>query len=104
MKVSSKIILGFMVLMALAVIVVGNQLQTIHQMQAVNHDLSEINLKSATIVVDIQKLAGLLDEDSQKYFALNEPPLLYEQQIADFRSDFLDDVAQLQKNAKSERE
>src|SRR5689334_19592837 len=103
MKVSSKIILGFLVLMVLAILVAGNQLSAIHQMQAVNHDLSEINVKSATIVLEMEKLADLLGEDAKKYFSLSEP-LQYERQLADVHDDFLEGLAGLRSNAKSEGE
>ena len=48
MKVSSKIYCGFLLLMLLAIVVLGNELQAIHQMQLVNQKLSELNVKSAT--------------------------------------------------------
>jgi two-component system sensor histidine kinase GlrK len=102
MKVSSKIISGFLVLMLLAIVVVANQLSAIHQMRAVNQELSEINVKSATTVLQMQKLADLLGEDSRKYFAGLDP--LYAQQIADVRSDFLEDLARLRETARSGRE
>jgi signal transduction histidine kinase len=103
MKVSSKIILGFLVLMVLGILVAANQLSAIHQMQAVNHDLSEINVKSATSVLEMQKLADLLVDDAKKYFALNDP-LLYDGQIVGLRKDFLEALDQLSENAKSQRE
>src|SRR5262245_8207618 len=103
MKVSSKIILGFLVLMVLAGIVVANQLSAIRQMQRANQDVSEIDVTSAKIVLEIQKLAELIKEDSEKYFALGDPAG-YERQLADLRSDFLDALNRLRPNAKSERE
>jgi len=103
MKVSSKIILGFLVLMVLAIIVVINQLSAIHQIRSANQDLSEINVKSATIVQEMQKSIDLLGDDSRKYFVVNDP-LQYEQQIALLREEFVDHVARLRLNVKSPRE
>jgi two-component system sensor histidine kinase GlrK len=102
MKVSSKIISGFLVLMLLALVVLGHQLSAIHQMQAVNRELSEINLRSATTVVEMQRLADLLGEDAYKYFLLLDPQ--YDRQIGDLRNDFLQHLSLLRENAKSERE
>ena len=48
MKVSSKIVSAFLVLMLLAVVVLGNQLTVISQMQKVNRDLFEFDLSAAT--------------------------------------------------------
>ncbi len=102
MRVSRKIISGFLVLTLLAVVIVGNQLNAIHQMQHVNRDLSEINVVSATTALHIKKLVDLLDEDSQKYFAGLDS--VYEHQITGLRSDFLEDLARLRQTANSEHE
>jgi signal transduction histidine kinase len=59
-------------------------------------------LSSATTVLRLQKLTDLLYEDSRKYFVTLDP--IYEKQFADFRSDFVQELAQLQKTAASRRE
>jgi len=102
MKVSTKIITGFLALMLLGMILLVNQLTAIHQMQNVNRELSELNVMSATTVLQVQKLADLLGEDSKKYFASLDP--LYERQMTGFRSDFLEDLDRLRETAKSARE
>jgi hypothetical protein len=104
MKVSSKIIAGFLTVMLLALVVIGYQLFAIGQMQHVNSDLSEINLKSATTVVEMQRLADLLGEDSKKYFGLFVPDPGYDKQIAEIRSDFIDDLNRLRQTVTSPRE
>ena len=48
MKVSSKINAGVLVLVLLALIVLANQLNVIHQMQRMNQELSDIDMKAAT--------------------------------------------------------
>ena len=103
MRVSSKIIAGFLALMLLAIIVVANQLMAIRQMQAVNHDLSEIDVnKSAITVLDMQRLADLLGDDSRKYFATLDS--LYEQHTIRLRDEFSEDLGRLRQSASSERE
>jgi len=102
MKVSSKIISGFLVLMLLALVALGNQLSAIHEMQAVHKELSEYNVSSATTVLELQKFAELLDEDARKYFASLDP--LYDEQIQGFRNDFLHDLTRLRETAKSPEE
>jgi signal transduction histidine kinase len=102
MRVSSKIITGFLVLMLLAIVVVANQLAAIHQMQLVNRDLSEINVSSARTAVEMQKFADLLLEDTKKYFLALDST--YDRQIADVRNDFREDLKRLRGSAKSERE
>src|ERR1700693_5520683 len=102
MKVSSKIISGFFVLMLLALAVLAYQLTVIHQMQSVNHDLSEIDMNSATIVLRLDKTAGLLSEDCKKYFIDLDPG--YEHDITLYHQDFLDDLAEFRRTARSGRE
>src|ERR1051325_1113090 len=102
MKVSSKIIAGFLVLMLMALVVLANQLNVIHRMQSINHDLSEINMNAASAALRMEEVAGVIKEDSRKYFATGDP--IYDQQIADLREEFQASLAGLQKNARSTRE
>jgi two-component system sensor histidine kinase GlrK len=102
MKVSSKIIAGFLVLMLLALVVLANQLNVIHRMQAINRDLSEINMNAASAALRMQEVATVIKEDSRKYFATGDA--IYDQQIVDLREEFQASLTGLQKNARSDRE
>jgi two-component system sensor histidine kinase GlrK len=102
MKVSSKIIAGFLILMLLGLVVLANQLSVIHQMQSINRDLSEINMSAATTVLAMRELTDILNDDSKKYLAGGDP--IYERLIDSFRKEFLDDLAQLQRTVRSDRE
>jgi two-component system sensor histidine kinase GlrK len=102
MKVSSKIIVGFLVLMLLSVIVLVLELSAIHQMQAVNRDLSGINVIAATSVLRLQKLAELLGDDSKKYLGTLYPE--YDGQLSEFRDDFLEELDRLKKTLSTDRE
>src|SRR5262249_34801935 len=99
MKVSSKIYSGFLLLMLLAVIVIGNQWQAIHQMQTVNKELSEINVKSAETVLTLQRVAWVLGQDSTKYLALLHPEYLTI--VEEDRTEFLQYFDDLSKTATS---
>ncbi len=103
MKVSSKIVSAFLVLMLLAVVVLGNQLTVISQMQKVNRDLFEFDLSAATTVLDIQQLTEIINDDSKKYFAVVDPSG-YDKQLTDLRNDFLKDLDTLQKTARFENQ
>ena len=102
MKVSSKIIAGFLVLMLLALVVLAKQLSVIHQMQAINRDLSEIDMNAASVVLRMEEVATVIKEDSRKYFATGDS--IYDQQIADLRQEFQTDLYELKKNGRSDRE
>ena len=103
MKVSSKINAGVLVLVLLALIVLANQLNVIHQMQAINRDVSEIDMNAASTVLRMEELSSFIKEDTRKYFATSDS-LVYERQIADVRQELLDDLAALKKTARSDRE
>src|SRR5262245_38703510 len=103
MRVSSKIIAGFLAVMLLAIIVVANQLMAIQQLRTVNQNLSEIDVaKSAITVLDMQRAADVLGDDAQKYFTGLDP--LYERQMMHVRDDFLEDFDRLRQTATSEPE
>src|SRR5579862_7005710 len=102
MKVSSKITAGFLILMLLAVVVVGNQLSVIHQMHAINRDLSDIDMNAVSTVLHTADVAAIIQEDSRKYFATGDP--IYEQQIADLRDEFQTSLARLRKNPGGDSE
>ena len=86
MKVSSKIIAGFLIVMLLAIVVLANELSVIHQMQSINRELSEIDMNAASTVLRMEEVAAVIKEDSRKYFATGDP--IYDQQITELRQDF----------------
>ncbi len=102
MKVSSKIIAGFLILMLVAIVALANQLSVIHQMQAINHDLSEINMNLASTALRMQELASIVEEDSRKFFVTHDA--IYERQIAEIRQEFLGNLEILEKTGRSKRE
>jgi len=102
MKVSSKIIAGFLILMLVALVALANQLSVIHQMQAINHDLSEINMNLASKALRMEQLASIIEEDSRKFFATRDA--LYERQIAEIRQEFVSNLEFLAKTGRSKTE
>src|SRR5436309_6855407 len=102
MKVSSKIIAGFLILMLVGLVALANQLSVIHQMQAINHDLSEINMNLASTALRLQELASIVAEDSRKFLVTHDT--IYERQIAEIRQEFLGKLEILEKTGRSKRE
>jgi signal transduction histidine kinase len=102
MKVSSKIVAGFLFLILLAIVVLINHLSAIHQIQSANRELSEINLVSAKTAVQMQKLADLIDEVTKKYFSALDKS--YDRQVIDNRDEFQRDILRLRETARSTRE
>src|SRR5437764_1598771 len=102
MKVSSKINSGFLILMLLAIVVLLNQYSVIHRLQAVNTDLSELSMSSATTVLRIKNTEDVLIDDSKKYLSgLGET---YAQQATDGRQEFLARLTELRKTVRSDAE
>jgi len=102
MKVSNKIISGFLILMLLAIAVLANQLFVIHRMQTVNRVLSDIDVNAATTAAEIEKLAKDIRDDSKKYFGVD--PKAYEGQLTEDRTYFLEHIQQLDKTARIDSE
>src|SRR5437870_11134460 len=102
MKVSSKIIAGFLILMLVAIVAIANQLSVIHQMQAINHDLSEINMNLASTALRMQELASIVAEDSRKFLVTHDA--IYERQIGEIRQEFLSKLEILETAGRSKRE
>src|SRR6516165_5039981 len=100
MKVSNKIISGFLILTLLAVVVLANQLNVIHQMQTMNRELSEIDMKAATTALDTEELVENIKFDTRKFFLASQDAI-YEDNIASSRQDFLENLANLRKTARS---
>src|SRR5689334_16342419 len=101
MKVSNKIISGFLVVMLLAIVVLANQLYVIHKIQNLNRGFA-MDANAATTAFDTEKRADLINEDSRKYFAvLGEQ---YEKQVTEDRDDFLADIAKLDTAARTASE
>src|SRR5207247_10156088 len=102
MKVSSKIIAGFLILMLVAIVAIANQLSVIHQMQAINHDLSEINMNLASTALRLQELASIVAEASRKFLVTHDA--IYERQIAEIRQEFLGKLEILEKPGRTKPE
>src|SRR5438034_6587630 len=102
MKVSSKIIAGFLILMLVGLVALANQLSVIHQMQAINHDLSEINMNLASRALRMQERASIVAEDARKFFVTHDA--IYKRQIAESRQECLAKLEILEKPGRSKRE
>jgi signal transduction histidine kinase len=99
MKVSRKIISGFLILMLLATVLVAYELSVIHQMRALNAELADFDVTFAATAVDLDGTAILIKEYSKKYLAVLDP--LYDEKVSYYQKEFLDGLGKLQKNARS---
>jgi len=102
MRVSTKIVLGFAVLLGLACIGLAYQVSVIHQMQSINQVLSAVNLRAASSSLRTMQLGQTLEEFSQKYFVAGDP--IYERQLDGVRQEFLSNLTEMRETVTSERE
>jgi len=103
MKVSTRIVTGFGILLALGVATAAYQISIIDHLQTINRDLSQVNLEAAGIVQDMHQDMFDLEDYSRKYFALGGDSL-YEQELSGIRGDFTTDLTRLESKARTPRE
>jgi two-component system sensor histidine kinase GlrK len=103
MKVSTRIITGFAILLAVSVATTLYQTWMIQRMQSINQDLSQVNFAAAKIVQNMNQEMFDLEDCARKYFVLNGDPV-YERELASVRSDFISDLTQLETKSRTPRE
>jgi signal transduction histidine kinase len=103
MKVSTRIITGFAVLLIVSLAATLYQTWIIQRMQSVNQELSQVNFQAAGIVQNMEQERFDLLDASRKYFVLNGDAV-YAQELADVRADFISDLSQLETKAHTPKE
>lgn len=100
MKVSTRIITGFGVLLILSLATALYQLYMIHRVQTINQNLSKINFTESGIVQAMNQDMFDLEDYSRKYFALRGDPV-YERQLGEIRDEFNSDLDKLVTNQRT---
>ncbi len=103
MRVSTKIIGGFGILLMVAIAALAYQVRLIHELQLINRGLSQVNLEAAATVQTTEQQILDLEVDCKKYFLLNGDRT-YEHVMFDHRNQYSTDLGALSKNAKTPRE
>jgi two-component system sensor histidine kinase GlrK len=100
MKVSSRIISGFGVILLVAIAALAYQVSIIYKMQSINNELSSVNFSAAHVIQKMEHLTGDVEDFVRKYFAVNGEPL-YENELEILRQDLDADVAELRTKART---
>src|SRR5262245_51598785 len=103
MRVSTKIVGGFGLLLLVASAALAYQVMVIAQMRAIDQDLSNVNFAAAETVQKMEQLILDLDKACQKYFAVNGDAL-YEGVLSELRNDFSTQMVALNKSTQTPRE
>src|SRR5215475_14194673 len=103
MRISTRIITEFAVLLILSAATAIYQISIIRRMQRINEDLSQLNFEAASIVQKMNQDMFDLEDYSRKYFVLKGDPL-YERELADIRNSFTTDLTDLVGKARTPKE
>jgi hypothetical protein len=102
MKVSAKTVSGIGLFFIIGLVLVVQQLSTLHQLLAMNRDLTESAMRSGPTVLRLEKISNELTDNSVKFLGTRYPE--YEKVAEVERDDFLQDLARLQAEVSSDRE
>jgi len=102
MKVSTRIIAGYVILILLTVAVFSYQVYMILQLNAINTQLSQVNVENALKSLQLQYDESLIEEWAQKYYGTGDPDYKISFELAG--RDFETDLMNLQPTVTSEAE
>jgi signal transduction histidine kinase len=102
MKITTRIVYGYGLFIAILLGLVIYQYITIHRMQSISRTLSEINFQNALTCLQARRDLDLVEEFTRKSFGLADPDYL--NQLRGFQRDFEASLGALRKNANSAEE
>jgi signal transduction histidine kinase len=94
MRVSTRIISGFIILMTLGLVALAYQVLSIHRMQDINADLSAINFRAAAVILRLDHDAEAIHEFTEKRFTTGDP--IYDSLLDQVVQEFDQEIADLQ--------
>src|SRR5215510_5929667 len=100
MRVSTKIVGGFGILLLVAIAALAYQVSLIHWMQNINGSLSKVNFEAAASVQTMEQEILDLEPDCKKYFVLNGDPS-YERALTETRNKFSEDLGEVVNKART---
>ncbi len=71
MKITTRIITGYGVLIALLAALVGYEVFTVNRMQRINRNLDDVNFRTALSCIELMRLRDLIDETVQKALVID---------------------------------
>lgn len=102
MKIATKLTVGYGILIALMIAVLGYQVTLIHTMNSINRDLSQMNFHAAMISLQLLREVDQLDEYTKKLFITRDAG--YAQRLAEIRQSIGKELAEIQPLGRSELE
>jgi signal transduction histidine kinase len=103
MKVSTRIVGGFGILLLVLIAALAYQVFQIYNLQAINRSVAQVNFKAAATVQRMEQKLLDLESDCKKFFVLNGE-VTYAKNIEEQRMDFASDLASLERTQLTPRE
>jgi len=103
MKVSTRIVSGFGVLLLVAVSALSYQVWVIYQMQSVNKNLSNLNIGAARSIQQMERWRADVSNLGSKYF-LFHGDAVYAKEVEQLRTDLSADIVLLRAKAQTTKE
>jgi len=102
MKITTRIITGYSLFIAVLVGLAVYQIATVIQMQSINQNLKDINFQNAFNSLQAMRDLDLISEFAEKYLRLADPR--YKDQLEEFIENFDENMEQLRLFARSDLE
>lgn len=102
MKVSTRVVSGYAVFLALLSAVLTYQTIVIHQMRSINRDLSSVSFQAALSSVQLIRDRDLVEEYSKKFFVSRDPDYLA--RLREYQRDFETTLGTIRSRARSANE
>lgn len=102
MRIATKIISGYAILIALMAAVLVYQVASIHHMQSINKNLSGLNFSAARTSIQLMRDRDLVEEYTKKSFIVGDPD--YVDKLREFKEGFASSLQDMQYLGRSERE
>ncbi|MDR1727124.1 MAG: HAMP domain-containing protein [Acidobacteriota bacterium] len=97
MKITTRISLGYGMLLAILLGLASYQALAIRRMQSINRMVADIDFQNSLGCLEAMRDLDLVEEYARKSFALGDPDYL--NQLGEYRRDFTEDLRDLKKRA-----
>ncbi len=101
MKITTRIITGYGILIALLAALVGYEVFTVNRMQRINRNLDDVNFRAALSLIELMRLRDLIDENLQK--ALSVDPA-YNTKLQEYLGAFDRELQRVKSGSPSKNE
>ena len=102
MRISTKIILGFCILIAVMIGVIGFQITTTSELQRITQNLSEINLNRAREAIDLERDLPKFTDLTKKFLYFKDPKFPEDPQYLQKLTDYEQSIHRILKSLLSE--